>query len=425
MYTKFDYVAAGAANNKGSCRDFIIYMAKEDKKDTGHNVEWWFDQYGQQQTSEYIEKLINEDWQGLGKNATKFTTGSISPSEREWLSMGDTEEERLKNFKAWVAGKFTPEFAGNFNKHKLPTEEPWELKGATTKERAANYKKEVATEIISKYAKSFYFNKPTEVEQNNICSSPDPAEWFRAWVYSGFAKKVTGEAWKYDKEKEPDWLAAAGDKKRGRVEALEHAALYAFRERFEAKFSEYKAVLGSPGKDVEQFKEWLKIFSKQLYNDFGLPAKKGEQIIITADNVKIGFKFEHNRYYRGDDKEVQEGRAKEGEVKPGFNKHIHFIVATKTADKQNRINPKTNNKDEFNRVDFAFKIEHSFDKEFDFKRRYEESFAAKLGTKLAAVPAQNKISPTSLGKEAFSDRQAEFGAEHEELSMMEKKGKSL
>ncbi|MDR1226550.1 MAG: DUF5712 family protein [Prevotellaceae bacterium] len=422
MHIKFDYVAAGSPNSKGSCRAFVKYMAKEDKKDLGHAPEWWFDQNGRETLAVDVVQRIDEDHQGLGKAATKYTTGSINPSEREWLAMGSTEEERLKNFKAWVAEKFTATLAGNFNKHKLPTEEPWMLKGTTPEERVEKYKKEVAAELLSKYAKSFKFNKPTAAELRNMCSDPNPAERFRAWMYDSFAGKVTAMTWAYDKKKEgeAEWLAVAGDSKLQRVKLLEREALITFRDKFEAKFGGYMAALGSAGKDVDLFKEWLdKTFSAQLRNDFKQPVKEGELIVITSDNVKIYFKLEHNRYYKGDDKEVLQGRAKSGDAKPGFNTHIHFLMATKTADRQNRINPQTKNKREFDRVAFFQKIEKSFDEHFDYRRSYEE----RLETKLAAVLVKSKVKPMTLAREAFSDRPAEYGAEQEELSQRKRNDK--
>jgi hypothetical protein len=257
MYVKFDRISDGVKDNKGSCAAFVNYMAKEDKKDIGHKVEWWFDQHGHHILGTQVLGTIDEDWQGLGKDAAKFTTGSINPTEREWNAMGKTDEERLLNFKAWTAAEFTRELAGNFHK-----------------------------------------------------------------------------------------------------------------------------------KD-----------------------KKGNPVEIVPENVKIFFKLEHNRYYKGDDEDVLQGRAKSGEAKPGFNTHIHFIIATKTADKKNRINPKTKNRKEFNRVEFFQRVEKSFDKQFGFKRTFEESCINKL---LSTVKG-NKIDAAALAQEAFEERrEGEEQGEQEE-----------
>jgi len=420
MYVKFDRTADGCVDNKGSCGQFVGYMAKEDKKDFGHAQEWWFDQNGKDQTATYVQERIDEDWQGLGKNETKFTTGSIAITEQEWLATGSTEEERLKNFKAWTAEKFTREFAGNFNKHKLPTEEDWQAKGATPRERVDCYAKEVADEVVSRFATQFMFNKPTAVEVAKICSRDNPAEAFKAWMYDKLADRVKKTVWVFDKKKEgeAEWQ---GLNKEARLKMLESEVLTSFKDKFEAKFEEYKAVLGFAIVDPDMFKEEYKAFAALLRKDFKLPPKEGAPIIITPDNVKIYYKLEHNRYYKGGDKEVLQGKAKAGDVKPGFNKHIHFIIATKTADKQNRINPQTKNKREFNRVDLFHKVEHSFDEHFGYQRRYEESFAARLGARLVAATQANRVSPLALGKEAFKDSPAEREIEDEDLQKI--KGK--
>jgi hypothetical protein len=224
-------------------------MDKEDKRDTGHPVEWWFNQAGERVTGKAVLDAIDEDWQGMGKQTVKFTTGSIDPTEREWNAMGKTDGERLRNFKAWVAKEVTRELAANF--HKVD--------------------------------------------------------------------------------------------------------------------------------------------------------KSGKPIVIAPENVKIFYKLEHNRYYKGTDAEVLRGEAKSGDPKPGFNKHIHFIVATKTADGKYRINPKTK-RTEFSRVDFFANVERSFDRRFDFKRSPEESFYM--------LASFNKIDAANLAKEAFGEEHP--GREDEE-----------
>jgi hypothetical protein len=195
-------------------------MSKEDRREDVR-MEYWFDRDGDEVFGSDVLNAIDADRKGLGKNAAKFTTGSISPSEREWNAMGDTDAERAKNFKAWVASEVTRRFAANFNK--------------------------------------------------------------------------------LDKD--------------------------------------------------------------------------GNPIPILPENVKIFYKLEHNRYYKGTDEGVLAGEHKAGDAKAGFNAHIHFIVATKTEDGRFRINPKTPNRREFNRVDFFHTVEQSFDRRFDFQRRWEDSFA--------------------------------------------------
>jgi hypothetical protein len=262
MYPKFDRISDGVKDNKGSCAQFVNYMAKEDKKDIGHKVEWWFDQHGKSVLGTQVLRTIDEDWQGLGKDAAKFTTGSINPTEREWNAMGRDDEERLRNFKAWAAVEFTRELAANFHK-----------------------------------------------------------------------------------------------------------------------------------KD-----------------------KNGNPVVIAPENVKIFFKLEHNRYYAGTDEEVLRGEAKSGAPKPGFNKHIHFIIATKTADRKNRINPKTKNRNEFNRVNFYQQVEKSFDRQFGFKRAFEESYASKL----ASLIKGSKVDAAALAKEAFDNHQEREGSGGEEREEQER-----
>ena len=116
MYVKFDRVADGGKDNKGSCADFIHYMMKEDNRNND-SVEWWFDQDGKLQMSRDVQDNIDKDHHKLGRHRAKFSTGSISPSVREWAAMGANEQERRENFKQWAAAEFTKGFAANFRKH--------------------------------------------------------------------------------------------------------------------------------------------------------------------------------------------------------------------------------------------------------------------------------------------------------------------
>ena len=64
-----------------------------------------------------VQDNIDKDHHKLGRHRAKFSTGSISPSVREWAAMGANEQERRENFKQWAAEEFTKGFASNFRKH--------------------------------------------------------------------------------------------------------------------------------------------------------------------------------------------------------------------------------------------------------------------------------------------------------------------
>lgn len=245
MVVKFD-TPSGTKGNKGSSAAFLQYMEKEDKlqQEQGLEPETWGDMKRENVFRSEVRKDIDNDHQGIKKDEGKFATGSINPTEKEWQALGNTEEERRANFKAWAREEFTKEFAGNFN-----------------------------------------------------------------------------------------------------------------------------------GKDVK------------------------------PEDVKIYFKMETNRYHKGTDEDVKAGLAKSGQVKDGFNNHIHFIVATKDRAGQ-RINPNTNRRKEFSRDELTGKVERSFDKKFGFERNYSESYdyhkTMKNGTlheRIAAVERRESQVTKTLDQE--------------------------
>lgn len=114
-------------------------------------------------------------------------------------------------------------------------------------------------------------------------------------------------------------------------------------------------------------------FTKDFAGNYNKKDKEGNPIPIEADNVKMYYKIEDDRYYKGNDNEVKEGLKQQGEAKEGFNLHCHFIIATKTADGKNRINPNTK-KSEFNQIDLTKKIEQSLDRRTGQERPLEQSY---------------------------------------------------
>lgn len=98
-------------------------------------------------------------------------------------------------------------------------------------------------------------------------------------------------------------------------------------------------------------------------------------------------KLEENRYYKGDDPEVKDGKAKSGQLKSGDNRHLHIIVARKTLDGK-QISPHSNHfregksrgavKSGYDQDVFKIDAETRFDKDFGYKRSKEESVAFKI-----------------------------------------------
>jgi hypothetical protein len=130
---------------------------------------------------------------------------------------------------------------------------------------------------------------------------------------------------------------------------------------------EWQALGSTEEERNANFKAWAREeFTKEFAGNFN-----GKE--VKPEDVKLYFKMEENRYHKGMDEEVKAGNAKNGQVKEGFNKHIHFIVASKDRAGQ-RINPNTNRKKEFSRDELTGKIERNFDRHFGYDRNVTESY---------------------------------------------------
>lgn len=148
---------------------------------------------------------------------------------------------------------------------------------------------------------------------------------------------------------------------------------------------EWQALGGTEEERREAFREWIaKDFSKDFAENYDKHDTKGNPIPIDLNNISIFYKIEDDRHFTGRDREVIDQERKQGEIKPGFNLHCHFIIATKTADGKHRINPNVNSQKEFSRVGLKERVQQSFDHRTGYDRQLKDSFeymnAMKNGT---------------------------------------------
>ncbi len=123
----------------------------------------------------------------------------------------------------------------------------------------------------------------------------------------------------------------------------------------------------------------LKDFVKDHFTKDYVSAVKGRD--INPDTIMFVAKLEQDRFYKGTDKEVIEGKHKQGQAKEGDNRHIHVLVARNTTEHK-KISPLTNHRSEsagpvksgFDRVGFKEQTEKSFDKHFNYNRPLEQTF---------------------------------------------------
>lgn len=138
-----------------------------------------------------------------------------------------------------------------------------------------------------------------------------------------------------------------------------------------------KALYGEQGA-----KDQLKAFAIKVMDEYARNFNK--QKLNGNEDLLWFAKLENHRYYTYDDKEVINGTAKRGEVKPGEQMHIQVIVSRKDITNKIKISPNTNhtgqNKKvssklgEFNSIAFKNSGERVFDKMFGFSRPLGDTF---------------------------------------------------
>ncbi|MCG8318446.1 MAG: DUF5712 family protein [Cytophagales bacterium] len=146
----------------------------------------------------------------------------------------------------------------------------------------------------------------------------------------------------------------------------------------EAKF--YMITLNfSPAelKHIRNHKEKIKDYTRGVMEDYDRNFKGRE---LKPDDIVWYTKIVDTRYYKGTDRRVKEGKAKQGTKKPGLNTHVHIIVSRKDRNNKLKLSPMTNHrstvkgpvKGGFSRVAFKYMAIDRFDRQFNFKREINE-----------------------------------------------------
>lgn len=145
-------------------------------------------------------------------------------------------------------------------------------------------------------------------------------------------------------------------------------------------------------------KEVLK-FARESQNQMAKNFNKSSLGINTGKDLFYIGVVENIRKYSGTDEEVKKGYVKSGDVKKGFNTHIHIIQSRKANnEKRSLISPLANAKKMntkfgqvgFDRNNFFKKIETSFDNLFNYNREIHETLEFKKKSKIA-ITKENTV----------------------------------
>ncbi len=141
-------------------------------------------------------------------------------------------------------------------------------------------------------------------------------------------------------------------------------------EKHEAKF--YSLVVAPRPDEMEHIKNdkaRLKAYVRDAMDIYAqnFNKKDGTSKNLAGKDLVYYAKLEENRYYKGTDEAVKQGKAKQGDLLPGDNTHIHIIVSRKDKTKKIKLSPLANSKKLFSRENFKLKCCKHFDENYHYQ----------------------------------------------------------
>lgn len=118
MHINFASPSNGTYNNASSSRQLANYLEHEDleRMEKGIYTEGFFNLTDDNIYKSKVIKDIDTNIGQLLKTDAKFYAIHVSPSEKELLAMGNSEQEQAQAMKRYIREVFIPEYAKNFNK---------------------------------------------------------------------------------------------------------------------------------------------------------------------------------------------------------------------------------------------------------------------------------------------------------------------
>lgn len=104
--------------NKGSCSDCVDYLDHEDLElmNRDNKMEFYFNNERDNITSAEVINSIDNNKQALGKDDAKFFVITVSPSDEELKSLGESKDQHAQ-LKEYVNEKLMQSYAEGFNKN--------------------------------------------------------------------------------------------------------------------------------------------------------------------------------------------------------------------------------------------------------------------------------------------------------------------
>src|ERR1035437_316886 len=119
------------------------------------------------------------------------------------------------------------------------------------------------------------------------------------------------------------------------------------------------------GNDKARLKQYVRDTMDIYAGNFN--GKNGTSKNLSGGDLVYYAKLEENRYYKGTDEAVKQRKAKQGDVMPGDNTHVHVIVSRTDKSKIIKLSPLVNSKKLFSRENFKMNSCKHFDVNYLYK----------------------------------------------------------
>ena len=159
--------------------------------------------------------------------------------------------------------------------------------------------------------------------------------------------------------------------------------------------------------EFDRYNDLLRKYSRAVMDNYAANFNREEKGLKSGKDLVYYAKIEHDRAYKGNDKEVRIGNAKSGDKKPGLQSHVHVIVSRKDRTQRMKLSPVANEKSTkrtigkntyhvgFDRKQWISQNEKSFDNMFSYQRKEIEKFeiqnSLKNGSREELLEASAKI----------------------------------
>ena len=360
MFVKIHGTKEYIKGNKISCSDLVEYLSKENEGKELIDKEHFFNQNGNNYTELGVQKSIDNNVKGLHKNEAKFYMLTINPSQKELQHLAKSAVD-ISSHKDRVIeniNDFTPEELKRYNKLLQ------EYTNNVMEAYAINFNRGLSAKDI------VYFGK---VEQQRKFSSKDVE----------LSEKVN----------------ALKDVVNDNIKSVQKSLN---KERVD-KFIKYLTnTTDEEGKDINKKVKELseKVYDMKVNKNMSLQDILKNKDMFEENKKAIKFFYENGvvdenmREFLGNEnnKDVayyfENGVVKEGDLKPGFQSHIHVVVSRMDKNMEHSLSPLANHRDSknilnekevqigFDRSQFAQYSETIFDEQFKYNDREFHEYLA-------------------------------------------------